>query len=112
MAGKKRFTSITSELSLIRETHRWVLQWMSFKDGKMQEICIGLDRQALRDLSAALAQDAVSWNNEACGLRVRKRGNDLELAFGSKALGIPSLSLFLDPEQASRLADALASSAP
>ena len=100
MAAKKKFISITRELSLIRETHRVVLQWLCLGGGRVIESSVGFDREALADCAGALSREDASWSNESAGLRIQSDGESLELSFGSRARGMPDRTLQLNADEA------------
>ena len=81
MGPKKRFIRITSELVLIRETHRTVLEWMRFEGSKVELSSVMLTPRCLAACAAALSGDAFDWSTESGSLRVRRSGDCLELRF-------------------------------
>ena len=81
MGPKKRFIRITSELVLIRETHRTVLEWMRFEDRKVELSSVTLTPRCLAACAAALSGGTFDWSNESGSLRVRRSGDCLELCF-------------------------------
>ena len=81
MGRKKRFIRITSELVLIRETHRTVLEWMRFEGSKIELSSVSLTPRCLAACAAALSGDTFDWRNESGSLRVKRSGDRLELCF-------------------------------
>ena len=81
MGPRKRFVRITSELALIRETHRTVLEWMRFAGSKVELSSVTLTPRCLAACAAALSGDTFDWSNESGSLRVRRSGDCLELCF-------------------------------
>jgi hypothetical protein len=81
MGPKRRFIRITSELVLIRETHRTVLQWMWFEGSRVELSSVTLTPRCLAACATALSEDTFYWSNESGSLRVRTSGDCLELCF-------------------------------
>ena len=106
MGRKKRFIRITSELALIRETHRTVLEWMRFEGSKVEARSVTLTPRCLAACAAVLSGDTLDWSNESGSLRVRRSGDCLELCFGMDQPGTVDKTLLLNGEEGRAFTDA------
>ena len=106
MGRKKRFIRITSELALIRETHRTVLEWMRFEGSKVEARSVTLTPRCLAACAAALSGDTFEWSNESGSLRVSRSGDHLELCFGMNQPRAVEKTLVLDGEEGRAFTDA------
>ena len=105
MGPKKRFIRITSELALIRETHRTVLEWMRFEGRKIELSSVTLTPRCLAACAAALSADTFDWSNESGSLRVRRSGDCLELCFRLDR-GTVAKTILLNGEESCAFTDA------
>ncbi len=106
MEPKKRFIRITTELALIRETHRTVLEWMRFEGSKVEARSVTLTPRCLAACAAALSADTFDWSNESGSLRVRGSGDSLELCFGTDRPDSVEKTLLLNDEEGRAFTDA------
>ncbi len=106
MGPRKRFIRITTELVLIRETHRTVLEWIRVEGSKIEARSVSLTPRCLAACAAALSADTFDWSNESGSLRVRRSGDSLELCFGMDRPGAVEKALLLNAEEGRAFTDA------
>lgn len=114
MDANRRYQSITDELTILRETHRFVLSWQSLSTAPFHSFLISLPRDDVAELQAAIDRvlngdaDAseLDFTSSDAELRVRAREHSLLLDFKRRGDDAEA-QLVLDGEGSERLARSL-----
>lgn len=85
---RRRIHTISAELSLLREKHRYVLSWQSLGTRPFQSFLVSLKPADMRRLEAVLGAAEDADDSESAGfessdgdLRVRAEGTECSLTF-------------------------------